>query len=1368
MKRILILTIAVFLFCDLQAQSFRKLKDVNDYVVDSIKKRPDKITANTLNKALQGITAFTPDIVQDTATVVTPLHGWIRFQRKDSTAYIYDTISFKRWRKYVPASAGGGGGAIDQNRIAPSAVANTFNPTLAEIKKDITNNHGDSAKLYQYKPSAIQPIQRKELFPDLYKYKALPGLMVSPITRTFVEIHTDANGHAVNVNAAWTRSTDHGKTWSSEQHFYPNPPGSWTYPAASGCDPNGVFWAIIHEQHNSLLAYLWKSVDDGKTFSVVDTLDFSSIFSTEAYPETYNLFFQGSNVFMLVYGLDAAGSDFKLYSLKSSDMFATWTTSLVDNSANKINEAAYYQVGDSIFIMGRAEATTGAKFWRFNSTNGLTATTWGNKTAITFDTTVQPTMPNPTVLQDGSIFCTLRLNTANQNGAFFLSPDNGLSYKYAGLLDERSTAPLMYSAQHVENNTIYQIYSLEPDGNTPFSGNRAGISMQTLPVNNSSYWIKTPNLTAQIFAPQNPASLSPVLKAVDATPNYMYGAQERPLTLRLPRDSVPNARLALKVGEDIEHANGSNAFYGIPSSGLRSGTFNISSHGGPVTYIDTIARVDSIPVTGAFTVGTANDRYVFFFGPVAQYLRFNMYNRTKTYFTGDAFDVTSGAWPFGDKVYAASGNTDVLREIDRESLATTTYTMPSTGWDGGWNQTRTVAFASKRTDGNQLLAFNPRTKAFTTITTPHNGSWSVGPSDDTYQYFVGYGVSYWLQVNIETFEIKELKYNNPGFFFGIRTGGIFVGSEIWTYSALSRSIDIYNPYTDRSESLELPIGTGIVKLVFDGTGVSAIAATGDNYRINPRTRSYHKISLSDGGISADKWADALMYNNYMITVPNTAGDLDIVEFVEYNKNNLNSLYDQIEKDFGNFLHGTGADNRLPVWSGDTLTYDNDLIVAPGRFHSAKDSFGVGSVPARNLKIIVVPAATSYANDDGSGDRTLTITATTNLTFGGGNLNNLINGNTTTNNTFFTNLQAVAGKYIQFEFSTEKRIDEAKWYQQTTDTHGVWKWQGSHDGIVWFDIGSSFTYGGATTQTMTTLSANNSRYKYYRMFGISGTTSSAPWIYEFEFKISDDGTNDKVKAQTYLGNIPGGIFPLQPDGGHVTAPTESSSDSSTYVATTAFVKQSLAGFTGTGDGSGASYLENGGTGDSVLMQLNDSTLLFKSDSLYSSDGSVTITKHHDSENRRYDFSATVRTINSQYTDVGNVGTGEDDLMSYTVPANTLAADGDRLEIDANYTFAANANSKTIKFKFASALSLDYGSSVTSSGGGLNVHLTLIRTGASTQKAIIVFRPTHGTFDASTTTCTLTMSSSFVFKTTATATADNDIVQNSLTVTYYKAL
>ncbi len=56
---------------------------------------------------------------------------------------------------------------------------------------------------------------------------------------------------------------------------------------------------------------------------------------------------------------------------------------------------------------------------------------------------------------------------------------------------------------------------------------------------------------------------------------------------------------------------------------------------------------------------------------------------------------------------------------------------------------------------------------------------------------------------------------------------------------------------------------------------------------------------------------------------------------------------------------------------------------------------------------------------------------------------------------------------------------------------------------------------------------------------------------------------------------------------------------------------------------------------------------------------------------------VSRLSTDLTEVGNVGAGEDDLMSYTVPSNTLAADGDAIVVEAFGDLASNSGTRTIK-------------------------------------------------------------------------------------------
>ena len=144
----------------------------------------------------------------------------------------------------------------------------------------------------------------------------------------------------------------------------------------------------------------------------------------------------------------------------------------------------------------------------------------------------------------------------------------------------------------------------------------------------------------------------------------------------------------------------------------------------------------------------------------------------------------------------------------------------------------------------------------------------------------------------------------------------------------------------------------------------------------------------------------------------------------------------------------------------------------------------------------------------------------------------------------------------------------------------------------------------------------------------------------------------------------------------------------------------------------------------------------------------------------------QTLSVNATDVGNVGSGEDDLMTYTIPAGQLSTNNDRIEFEGVYQFTG-ANSKTIKVYFGSQL-------LTTIGAGtvvafFNIKGTIIRTGATTQKASItmVSSSTLYQYNVDISTPAETLSGTVVLKSTGTATADNDIVQKSFVVNFKPA-
>lgn len=134
----------------------------------------------------------------------------------------------------------------------------------------------------------------------------------------------------------------------------------------------------------------------------------------------------------------------------------------------------------------------------------------------------------------------------------------------------------------------------------------------------------------------------------------------------------------------------------------------------------------------------------------------------------------------------------------------------------------------------------------------------------------------------------------------------------------------------------------------------------------------------------------------------------------------------------------------------------------------------------------------------SGDRTGSITVTTDLALGGaGGIAAWVNGLNDLTMWFVS--QSVAGKYIKFDFGAATKLTEATSTQDNATAEGTWKWQYSIDDSTWVDVGGSFALGGATSVTHTSLNGNEVGARYWRLLGVSGSSSSSPYQYEITFK-----------------------------------------------------------------------------------------------------------------------------------------------------------------------------------------------------------------------------------------------------------------------------
>jgi hypothetical protein len=139
-----------------------------------------------------------------------------------------------------------------------------------------------------------------------------------------------------------------------------------------------------------------------------------------------------------------------------------------------------------------------------------------------------------------------------------------------------------------------------------------------------------------------------------------------------------------------------------------------------------------------------------------------------------------------------------------------------------------------------------------------------------------------------------------------------------------------------------------------------------------------------------------------------------------------------------------------------------------------------------------------------------------------------------------------------------------------------------------------------------------------------------------------------------------------------------------------------------------------------------------------------------------------TLSVNTTTVGNVGAGEDDLITYSLPADSLVVSGRGVRITAWGTTANNANAKTLKVYFGGTALISH--SLPNGTLPWRFEVLVFRTGASAQAYNATF--THNGSSTQTEvkggTLAVTETAAITIKTTGEATADNDITSNGLFV------
>lgn len=139
--------------------------------------------------------------------------------------------------------------------------------------------------------------------------------------------------------------------------------------------------------------------------------------------------------------------------------------------------------------------------------------------------------------------------------------------------------------------------------------------------------------------------------------------------------------------------------------------------------------------------------------------------------------------------------------------------------------------------------------------------------------------------------------------------------------------------------------------------------------------------------------------------------------------------------------------------------------------------------------------------------------------------------------------------------------------------------------------------------------------------------------------------------------------------------------------------------------------------------------------------------------------TISILNSQFTSVGNVGTGDDTLHTFTVPGGTLATNGQTVTAYAAGTFAATANNKRLRVKWGATTIFDSGALAVTAASSWVLEIRIMRTGAATQRCCVTLTSSDAaiTINANYATATETLTSGSALSVTGEATSNNDIVE-----------
>jgi len=135
-----------------------------------------------------------------------------------------------------------------------------------------------------------------------------------------------------------------------------------------------------------------------------------------------------------------------------------------------------------------------------------------------------------------------------------------------------------------------------------------------------------------------------------------------------------------------------------------------------------------------------------------------------------------------------------------------------------------------------------------------------------------------------------------------------------------------------------------------------------------------------------------------------------------------------------------------------------------------------------------------------------------------------------------------------------------------------------------------------------------------------------------------------------------------------------------------------------------------------------------------------------------------------TSTPSSGSGETTLFSYSLPAGTLAVNGQAIHIRAAGSTALNGNTKTLKMKFGAVTfsTILLGSNTINNIWAADCYIT--RNTATTQKCNCILNTTDGLMVAQVSSAGETLSGAVTFSITGQGSATNDILRDQVSIFY----